>query len=844
MIKIGLKGLLAHKRRFIATCLAVVVGVAFLAGTLVFGDTATASFDEMFSTGNEGIDAVVRGDTAIGSEELQQRMRLDGALVGSLAAVDGVAAAAPSIEAQGQLVGADGTPIGGDGPPTFAVNWIEDAALNPYIVVEGRAPEQSGEVVVNVGAAEAGGLALGDRTVVRTPALVEVEIVGLATYGDSESLSGATFTAFTLEDAQRWLLDGADKVDSVVLAAADGVSQDELVERISSHLPQGAEAITGSDLTAEQNQGIADAFLGWFETFLLAFSGIALLVATFSIHNTFSIILAQRTRESALLRAVGASRAQVLRSIAVESLLVGVVASAVGVGAGIGLAQAMKGFIDAAALSIEPASLAVAFAVGVVVTLVAGIFPAIKASRVAPMAALRDVAAESTTVSWVRVGLGAVLAAGGVAFVLAAALGDNTTASARSDALLMAGGGGVAAMTGMIVLGPAFARLAAGAIGAPLRAWRGISGGLARQNAMRNPKRTAGTATALMIGVAIVSLFTVLAASAKASIDDTVAGAFEGDFVIINEGWSGVGFDPAMAADLAALPEVDLAAGWESAYLLIDGEESYAAVVDPAALDAQVDLDVVAGSVADLDGTGLAVSEGYAEQEGLELGSVVSAGFADGTSIDLTVGAVFAMDSLTGGIVLPTEVWAPHADQRIHDLVLISLADGVDTEAGRTAVEAVADTYGAGDVQDRGQYVDSVAGELNQVLNIVYVLLALSIVIALMGIGNTLSLSVHERTGELGLLRAVGQTRSQLRTMVRWESVIIAVFGTLGGIGLGMFLAWGVVGAAGEALGSYAAPVGQLAAVVLVGAGVGVIAALRPAWRASRLDVLEAIRAE
>lgn len=839
MLRIGLKSVLAHKRRLLGTLFAVFLGVAFLSGTLVFGDTAAGSFDDLFTEGNAGTDAVVRGDTVLGTESATQRSLLDAELLASVAEVEGVAAAEPVIEALGQVIGADGEPIGGNGPPTIAGNWIDHPDLNPYVIVDGRAPAAPGEVVVNRGAALAGGLEVGSRTVVRSPELIDVEVVGIATYGSADGLSDTTFTAFTLDAARDVLLGGADRLSAIRVQSEDGVSEGELVDRLEPLLPQGAEAITATDLTAEQNEEVNADFLGWFEMFLLVFSGIALLVATFTIHNTFAIILAQRTRESALLRAVGASRGQVLRSMALESLLIGVVSSTVGIAAGIGIAWTMKGFVDATSLVIETGSLVVALVVGVVVTLVAGLVPAIRASRVAPIAALRDQAVERTAVSWIRVVIGAVLTVSGVGVVLAAALGDG------DDGLGAVGLASIAVVAGLVVLGPVFAGLAASVIGSPLPALRGVSGSLARLNARRNPRRTAGTATALMIGVCVVTLFTVFAASAKSSIDATLAGSFTGDFVIINDAWSGVGFDLQMAEDLAALPEIDVTAGGESAAVVLDGDEMVVSVADTGALSTLIDFDVSAGSFADLAADEIAVSERFAEDEGVTVGSVVSLGFADGATTEVGVGAVFGMADLTGPVIIPVAAWEPHAGQRMHNLVLMSVADGVDPAAGRTAVETVAERYGAGEVQDRAEYVESVSGQLDQLLTVVYGLLALSIVIALMGIGNTLSLSIHERTSELGLLRAVGQTRSQLRTMVRWESVIIAVFGTVGGVGLGVFLAWGLVQAlAAQGLGAFAAPVPQLGVVLLAGALVGVLAGLRPARRAARLDILEAIRVE
>ncbi len=836
MFTIARRSITSHKRRFAGTFFAVFLGIAFLAGTLVFGDTARDSFSQIFTDGNAGTDVVVRGADSLGSEELAVRRPVPESLIDDIRAVPGVAAAEPSIEGMGQLVGADGTILGGDGPPTLAGNWIEDPELNPHRIVEGRAPQEPHEAVIDGVTAEAGDLTIGSVTTLRTPAPIEVEIVGLSAFAGREDFAGPSFTSLTLDHA-RSIFGGDGEIGTVRVRAADGTGEDELAGMLAPLLPDGVEVITATALTAEQNEDIGADFLGFFEMFLRIFSGIALLVATFSIYNTFSIILAQRSRESALLRAVGASRSQVLRSMAAESIVIGALASIAGIAAGVGLANLMKGFVSAEQLMVRPASLLTALVIGVVVTFVAGLFPAIKASGIAPVAALRETAAESTRVSWARVVFGGLLAVAGVAVIVVVGLGDG------GNQLAAAGLGALGATVGMLVLGPVVARVAGRVIGSPVARFRGVSGELAQRNAMRNPKRTSSTATALMIGICVVTLFTVLAASVQASLDATLAGSFRGDLAIFNEGWSGVGLDPAMADDLAELDDVAVVASAESAAVTVAGEEMVVSVVDPVSVATVIDLDLRQGSFEALGDEAVAVSTAFADERNLVVGSPLPIGFVDGDVADLEVGAIYGMADLTGSVLMPTAVWEPHAGQRMHDMVLVGFADGVDTETGRNAVEAVAAAHGAGQVQNAAEYMETVAGELNQFLAIVYVLLALSIGIALMGIANTITLSLHERTSELGLLRAVGQTRSQLRRMVRWESVIISTFGTAGGIGLGMFLAWGLLGSA-DGIGTFAAPVGRLALVLVVGAGVGIVAALRPAHRAARLDVLDAIRVD
>jgi putative ABC transport system permease protein len=704
--------------------------------------------------------------------------------------------------------------------------------------------------VINRGAADDGNLRVGDTTTVQTPAPVPVRIVGIATFGSADGLGQTTFTAFTLDSAQEHLIGRTDQVGSIFVQAEPGVSQDELLRRVERALPADVDAITGDNLTTENTSDINEEFLDLFTTFLTVFAGVALLVATFSIYNTFSIIVAQRTRESALLRAIGAGRRQILTSVVVEAVLVGVVASAVGVVGGLGIAGLLKAMFDAFGFSLPAGGLefnasvaVIGMIVGVVVTLVAGVAPAVKASRVAPLAAIRDVSVERTTASARRAVAGIALTAIGVAVVLAAVLsgGDSVLAFAGLGALLTIGG--------VVVFGPVVARPASGVIGAPLRWLRGVTGSLARQNAMRNPRRTSGTAAALMVGVGVVTLFTIFAASLKTAIDDSVAKSFTGDLVISEGGFGSGGISPQLARDIDQLPEVADATGLGRGRALVGTDTENVTIVDPALLGEVLDLDVTSGSVQSLGPQELAVAERVADDEGWTRGTKVPVTFSDGSTSEFTVGAVYEARDIAGNYLVPRAAWAPHAVQDIDNTVLIRLDDGVSLENGRRAVEQTAETYNAPDVEDREQYADSAGQFVDMMLGIVYVMLALAILIALMGIANTLSLSVYERTRELGLLRAIGESRRQLRSMIRWESVIVAVFGTVGGLGVGVFLGWALVQAASEGTGemiapSFTAPVGQLAVLLVVGAVAGVLAGLRPARRAAKLPVLEAVAAE
>ena len=843
MLTITLKGLWAHKRRLLSTFFAVSLGVSFLAGTMVLSDTMRSTFATVFASANAGLDAQVAAQS-LDTEMTTQQERLAPSTLETVRSVDGVERAEPVVTGYGRLIGADGKPIGGTGPPTIAGNWVDDPDLNPYRLAEGRLPEAPDEVVVNRGALTTGQLSVGDRTTVQTPEPVEVTIVGSSTFGELESAVGSTFAAFTLEGAQQQLLDGADELSSIAVAAAPGVSQDELVARIQPVLPPRAEALTGAELTAQDTAAINGDFLDFFTTFLLVFAAIALVVASFSIYNTFSIIVAQRGRESALLRALGASRGQILRSTVAEAALVGLVASVAGLIGGIVVATGLKaGFaalgtdLPASGLAVGGSTLALSLAVGVVVTLLAGIAPALRASRIPPIAALRDLAIDRSSTSRSRLVGGLAVTAVGVGLVLLAVTTDG------DNVLATAGIGSFLTIAGVVVLGPVVATVASRVIGWPAARFRGVSGTLARENAARNPRRTSGTASALMIGVGVVTLFTVFAASLTASVSESIGRSFGGDLVVTGgDAFGSGGFTPELAQRIAELPEVETAAGVGAGAALIDGEVQSFAVVDLALIDQVLDLDIVEGTATEVTGDGLAISRTEAEDRGWSLGSVVPLTFADGTVADFTVGAVYTDSDVMGNLLMSRDGWTPRASEDLDTNVLIGLRDGVSMSEGRVAVDAVTSGFAGTQVQDREEYIDTVAAGVNQMLAIVYVMLALAILIALMGIANTLSLSIHERTRELGLLRAVGQTRSQIRSMVRWESVVMALFGTVGGIGIGVFLGWALVQAAsGVGIGVFSAAPDQLLVVALIGAIAGVVAAIRPARSAARLDVLQAI---
>jgi putative ABC transport system permease protein len=836
-LRLSLASLRAHRRRFAGTFLAVFLGVAFLAGTLVMGDTLRASFGTMFGEATAGTDAVVRGADAITAPGQAQGVRrpVGLSLLRRVERVPGVAAAAPDIEGRGQLVGADG-------------NWISDPKLNPYRLAEGRAPARRGEVVVNRGAAKKAGLKIGDTTTLRTPDPVRVTVVGLATFGGQDGMAQVTFTGMTQADAERYLAARPGEASAIDVRAAPGVSQSALVRRLTPVLPKGVEAITGQRSAQENTDMISGQFLTLFTTLLLVFSGVALLVATFSIHNTFAIVVAQRTRENALLRALGAARQQVTAVALAEALAVALTASLAGLAGGIGIAAGLQALFPAIGfpfpggeLVIKSVSMVLPFTVGVVVCLASALVPALRAGRTAPLAALRDSAVDTSGASRSRTVTGAALGA----LALTATLGGVLV----TPSVWLAGLGALLALAAFVVLGPVAATTVVRLLGGPLDRLRGVTGGLARRNALRSPKRTAATASALMIGVAVVSLFTVFGASLKATMDRTVSGSFAGDVAVSTPsfGAGGSGLSPRLAPALQRLPQVDTAVGLGRGVAEVDGRGRALTVTDPVALARTFDLGTVTGSLRGLGTDGIALSRAEAGRQHLRTGDTARLTFTDGRRENFTVRAVYGRSELAGDYVITRAAWAPHRTQDSDTLIAVTFRHGVGTDAGKAAVRQVAAEYGNPQVQTRDEYARSSAGGIDMMLTLVYALLALAVVIALLGIANTLTLALHERTRELGLLRAVGQTRAQLRAMVRWESVLLAAFGTTGGLGLGAFLGWVLVKASDGASDTafvFALPPARLAVVVLVGVVAGALAGLRPARRAARLDVLRAIATE
>jgi putative ABC transport system permease protein len=842
------KGLLAHKIRLATTAIAVLIGVAFMAGTLVLTATIGSTFDGLYADINAGTDVVVRGAQSVNAGFGDVRGPVPESVLATVQAVDGVRIAEGNVNGYAQYVGKDGKAVGNPnrGAPTLGFAWSDDESLNPLRLASGTAPQNPDDVVVDKATADKEGFAVGDRVTILTQAGSEqFTVSGIARFGNVDSPLGATLAVFTTPTAQRVL--GLPGQFSAIAAAADpGISQQELASRVQEVLPDGLEAVTGKDLTEEQ-QSQTRQIVGSFSTFLLVFAAVALFVGCFLIYNTFSIIVAQRGREMALLRAIGAARRQVLTSVLVEALVTGFVASAIGVVVGMGVAVGLRsllsafGFgIPATGLTVEPNAIIIPIVVGVLITVASAFFPARKASKVPPVAAMRSVQIDDSSRSVARMILGALILGLGILQLFIGLV------SRPDNALLIVGGGVVFTFLGVAALGPVIARPVARVIGWPIARFRHMPGVLARDNAMRNPKRTASTAAALMIGVGLVAFILIFWSSATDSIRGVVNKGFVGDFVVqSNAGFDG-GLPPSVATQIRALPEVATVAETRNVVAEVDGNGAFMLAVNPQTFGTLADLQVQDGTLDALAGTGtIAVYDQTAKDKGWAVGDTVPVTFPATGPQELTVVATFGEQNIGGTYLIGLPTAEANTAVQVDNSVYVKLAPGVSPDAGRKAIETVTDAYPNAQVQDKVEFADSIVGQVTSLLLFVIVLLLLAVVIALIGIANTLALSIFERTREIGLLRAVGMTRTQVRSAVRWESVIMALLGTALGLVIGLFFGWALIRAlADQGFDTFSVPIPLLVLVVVVAFGAGVLAAVFPARRASNLNVLAAISSE
>jgi putative ABC transport system permease protein len=851
MFKTTIASLLGRKGRLVRTSLAVLLGVAFMCGTMVLTDTVGKSFKDLFGSVFAGTDAYVRSAAKVSGGNgpgggFTQRANIPETLLATVQRADGVKAAEGRVMGYTQIVGKDGKALGnpGRGAPTFGTNWDETAELNPFHVVDGTPPQSDNDVVIDKGSAKKGKLQVGDSTrFVFSGPTQTFHISGIAKFGKADSPLGASFAMFTTRTAQQYVLQpGA--FDAISVLGQPGVSQAQVRASVAAVMPPGIEVLTGKQITKEQQNDIQKG-ISFFSTFMLVFALIAVLVGSFIIHNTFSILVAQRGKEVALLRAVGARRRQVMWSVLIESVVVGVIAAVLGLIAGILLSIGLKALLNAigfgvpaTGLIITPRPIVSAFFVGVVISVLSSLGPARRATRVSPVQMMHDSSMETASGLGTRLIVGLAMLGVGVLLILEGLFGHP------GSVVLTVGTGVVLVFISVAVLGPVIAVPVTRVVGSPLPRLRGMAGNLARENALRNPRRTAATASALMIGVGLVAFIGIFAASAKASLDDTIKKQFHGDFVVAASNEFG-GLSPAVEGKLKAQPEVADVVPLRFSPATVNGGRAILTGIDGKSFDKIADIQLRSGSLSDLDAHSIAVKRSTAEGRGWKLGQMIPVTFAQTGAQQLKLVATYDKNDLVTKYVVGLPVFEQNVTPQFDSIVFVNKASGASVAAARAGLDRATADYPTAKVQDQTEFAKAQSAQIDPLLGFVRVMLALSIVIAVFGIYNTLALSIYERTRELGLLRAVGMTRRQMRTTVRWESVIIALFGALLGIVIGVFFGWLMVRAVhDQGITLLRIPAGQLVFYTVAAGIIGVIAAIGPARRASRLDVLAAIATE
>ena len=844
MVKLSLRNLLANKLRLLLTIAAVTVGVTFVSGTFVLSDTMVKAFDELYVGLTSGTDVVVKSEPAYDADIATtggQVRPLDDDIVDTVRSVPGVSVAEGSVFGFALVLDKDGDPMQPGGAPTIGTSLPEDSRLSGAATFrEGRTPSGSQEMALDARTAEQAGYELGDRVdVVVLDGKRTFTLVAIIGFGETDSLLGATLAGFDLPTAQK-VLGKEGVVDEVDVLATDDVTAEQLRDRVTDVLPAGVEALTGDQVAAEGTDAVRDA-MGIFTTVLLVFAGVSVVVGSFVIWNTFNVLVAQRRREVALLRAVGATRRQVLAGVLVEAGMIGLLSGGLGLVFGIGLAAGIRALLTLVGVempttspAIEARTVVAALAVGLLVTLVAAVAPAWAATRVAPMEALRNVAPSGAAVGHRRTTAGWVLVGVGLAGLAAcAAIGDQRWGTVIATVVTFAG---------LVVAGPALARAMARLAdhGRPGSGWR-----MAARNIARNSRRSAATALALTIGLTVVAAVAVTATSLKDSVSDAVSSGNRSDLILEPAG-AGIGISPSVADLLRARPDVSDVVELRESAAQVEGHSSLVTALDTVGLDRVIDLGIETGSLDALTPGTILVSTTAADDLGIRDGDTVTVTFPETGATSMDVVGTFSKGSLINATyVMTMPDFAANVTSELDGAILLNSAPGTDPDLAKADIEDALVDYPNVEVNNPEDITQQAQDSVDQLLGIVTALLLLAVVVAILGIVNTLVLSVVERTRELGLLRAVGATRRQVRTVVRRESVLMAVLGAVTGVALGTVSGIALSRAlASEGVTTVTVPTATLAIYLVIAAAVGVLAAIGPARRASRVDVLQAITAE
>ncbi|MFI9239475.1 ABC transporter permease [Streptomyces sp. NPDC053079] len=849
VLKTSLRNFLAHKGRMALSAVAVLLSVAFVCGTLVFTDTMNATFDKLFAS--TASDVAVSPEKKDNAQETGKPQTLPGSLEGRLAKVPGVAKVEGHATSRRITAAKAGNKsISPDsGAPTVGTNW-DDSQKKSVEITSGHEPRGAGEVVLDADTADKHHLTTGDTLrVMAMPGDFTVRIVGIATYRTTNP--GAAVLYFDTPTAQAKLLGSPGVYSGYGLTAASGVSDEQLKKDVTAAVGTGYTVHTAAETKAENKKEVG-SLLDVMKYALLGFAGIAVLVGIFLIVNTFSMLVAQRTREIGLMRAIGSSRKQVNRSVLVEALMLGVVGSVLGIAGGIALAVGLMELmgatgmkLDTSELTIKATTPVVGLGIGVVVTVLAAYLPARRAGKISPMAALRDAGNPADgKAGKVRATIGLLLSAAGAAALLSAAGSDDASAGSG-----MLGLGVLLTLVGFVVVGPLLAGFVVRILSTVVLRAFGPVGRLAERNALRNPRRTGATASALMIGLALVAALSVVGSSMVASATDQLDKSVGADFIIETDNGQPLTQAQARAIrsarDLAHVTEITAV---NAKLTLPDGRtvtESLNAS-DPTYGD-DLRTETVRGTFADAYGKdALSVPEGFAKNHKIKLGDRLTVAMIDGREAKLQVKAITSDDTSFNKGALFTNIATARqylpADKMPLDAMMFAKAADGRAKAAAASLKAAVGDYPQIKVRDQADYKKLIKDQVGQLLNMIYGLLALAIIVAVLGVVNTLALSVVERTREIGLLRAIGLSRRQMRRMIRLESVVIALFGALLGLGLGM--AWGTASQqllALQGLGVLDIPWPTITAVFAGSAVVGLLAALVPAFRAGRMNVLNAI---
>jgi len=848
LLKVALKGLLARKLRTALTGFAVVIGVAFVAGTFVFTDTIDASFKDLFERASKGTDVSVQSRLAV-EEDFATPPPMDPSTLERVQGVDGVAEAAGFVSADATLLDPDGEVITSGGPPTLLLSDGPER-FDPFTYVEGGPPEGADEVVIDKATADEFGWHDGDTvTVAAREPQKQYTVSGIARLGDSDNLAGSRMVLMTLEEAQRVLRE--DGYHDISVAAASGTSPEELKSRIAAELGNGYTVRTGEEQAEKSAQDLSDA-LGFIRIALLVFAGVAVLVGGFLIFNTFSVTVAQRSREFALLRTLGASRRQIMNSVLAETLAIGIVASIVGIAFGLLLAPGLRALMAASGIDIGDTSvqlqtrtIIVSLLVGVVATVVSGFVPARRATRVQPVEAMREaVTPGARKVGRIRIAVALVIEAAGVALILFGLLGDPGPASATATVL---GFGTLLMIFGLAVLAPTLVRPLSSLIGKPLQRPLGLAGQLARENATRQPQRTAVTASALMIGVALVVLVAIFAAGLRATIDQGIDDQVRAAGIVTHED----GFSPLPTGVTDRLADVDgvtavSAIRFETGRLKGDTSNTGVTGVDTDTVRDVLTLKWEDGSddvLGSLGSNGAAVNNEFAEEHDLAIGDSLTFTTPRGDEVSYEVRGIYdSAAGIVGGVLVSNASLESSWDA--DDIAFALVAGDGDPEAIKSGEETALAEFPTAKPQTIDDFKEEQNNQVNGLVGLIYGLLSLSVIVALLGIVNTLALSVFERTRELGMLRAVGMSRRQVKRMVRGESIITAFIGAILGTVLGIAFAALLSRPLADEGFVFEIPIGTLVAVAILALIAGVVAAIPPARRASRVDVLRAVTTE